>query len=596
RQLEDVTGMLIGHFDACRALAEAGRISTAEARQRAFATAGSVRFGNADYFFVYDRQAINLAHADTAMIGRDLSRFVDVRGTLALQEMLALTARQDSGYCSFWYHRLGDSTPVEKLSFIRRYDPWQCFVGTGVYIDDIQRDADAYRTQLTAALRTELADIEPGQHSRFAIIDDSGVLVAHPALTGALPLASHNCAAALRAFAAGERYRGWFDVPGATVTVSARRCPSFNWWLVAILDDRDLHGPVSRALVQQGLLLLLATLAAVLAALLLARRLTRPLPLLAEQARVLARGGVEQLASAGTACRQLATGRDDELGELAQALAAMTAALERHISELAASTAAQARLAGELDIARDIQRAMLKPPRVSSGVPCTLAAYLAPAEQIGGDLYFGEELADGRLLLAVGDVSGKGIPGALHMARTVTALRLLAADGTTDPVKLLTLLNAELCRDNAQCHFVTLWCGVYTPAGGALTYASAGHCLPLLRTADGQVSEGALLRGAPLGIRKAAAFAATTITLAPGMTLLVYTDGITEAQNRAGAFYGEQRLRDWLAAQPPAADAATLAAGLTAAVAAFADGAPPADDLTLLVLQRYHESGNVAGA
>ncbi len=587
RQLEDAAGLLVAHFDAHRALAAAGRLTDAEARQRAYAAAGTMRYGHDDYYFVYDRQGVNLAHADPAIRGRNMLGFRDVRGALATQQMLAVAAAADSGYLTFWFCRLGDSVPSEKLSCIRRYEPWQCVIGTGVYIDDIEREVAAYRAQLIASLRAELTGLGPGPHSRFVIIDRQGGVIAHAQGLTALARTDVRVAEAARAVHAGTVYRGPFDDGMTPVTVRGRHSAPADWYILAVLDDRDLDGPVHRALALQCALLLLATLAAILAALVLARRLTRPLPLLAAQAQALATGGFGALDGAAGACRELAAGRDDELGKLAQALATMTAALQRHVAELADATAARERMASELRIARDIQMAMLTPPAVPPGAPYELAAYLAPAREIGGDLYLCLPLADGRLLLAVGDVSGKGVPAALLMARTVTALRLLAAgDAAGDPPRLLARLNAELVRDNDQCHFVTLWCGVYTPATGVLAYAGAGHCLPLLREAAGGVRAGEQLRGGPLGLREQAVFTGTALTLPPGATLLVYTDGVTEAQNATGGFYGDERLGDWFAARPSGETATALVAALVAEVAAFAAGAPPADDLTTLALRR----------
>jgi sigma-B regulation protein RsbU (phosphoserine phosphatase) len=259
--------------------------------------------------------------------------------------------------------------------------------------------------------------------------------------------------------------------------------------------------------------------------------------------------------------------------------------LKLHIADLTEATAARERLRRELEIAQHIQESMLpKNHFVGAGAyPFELNALLRPARVVGGDLYSYVVSADGRLCFLIGDVSDKGIPAALFMARTITSANTHAA-AFEQPEQLLRQLNADLCASNDDCMFVTLLCGVLDLASGRLMLASAGHDAPIRVGKDG-ATRIEVETGGPLGLDPDMTFPRAQAQLAPGETVVLYTDGVTEALDPDGTLYGEQRLFDALAhcdRQPAGAVAAVVAD-----VAEFTRDAAQADDLTLLVL-RWH--------
>jgi serine phosphatase RsbU (regulator of sigma subunit)/pSer/pThr/pTyr-binding forkhead associated (FHA) protein len=244
------------------------------------------------------------------------------------------------------------------------------------------------------------------------------------------------------------------------------------------------------------------------------------------------------------------------------------------------------RLHQELALAREIQQGFLPTdfrPLGPSGYE--LHARVYPARQVSGDLYDFFALPDGRLAFYVGDVSGKGMPAALFMIAVRTLGRNLATYGS--PAESLRKLNAALAADNPSAMFVTLAQGIYDPRGGEVVLASGGHPHPLLRRIDGTVEETPLRNGRLLGYQGLdLGLTDYRFTLAPGETLILYTDGFTEAiAPDRKTLFGKDRLRETLSGSRTALSLEACAEEARTAVQAFTGKQELQDDLTLLLLR-----------
>jgi sigma-B regulation protein RsbU (phosphoserine phosphatase) len=186
-------------------------------------------------------------------------------------------------------------------------------------------------------------------------------------------------------------------------------------------------------------------------------------------------------------------------------------------------------------------------------------------------------------MFLVGDVSDKGAAAALFMAKTVTLANLLGRERIA-PGELLARLNRELCHDNDSCMFVTAICGVLDPASGEVTYANAGHNPPLLCSPGNHVRYLEVPPGTALGVFEEADYASSRIALAPGESLLLYTDGVTEAVNDTQELFGEERLESLPLGLFDTSRA--MVEGIVRAVEEFAEGVEQADDITVLALTR----------
>ncbi|MEO5766694.1 MAG: CHASE2 domain-containing protein [Casimicrobiaceae bacterium] len=254
----------------------------------------------------------------------------------------------------------------------------------------------------------------------------------------------------------------------------------------------------------------------------------------------------------------------------------------------------EARVAGEFAAAQRIQTGLLPSPSLFDGESrVELAASMQPAREVGGDLYDFFRLDGRRLFFMVGDVAGKGLSASIFMAISKALYKSIALRGQDSDVgSLMAAANTEVSRDNPEMLFVTAFAGILDLASGELAYCNAGHENPYLLPADG----GALTRitdgdGPPLCAVDDYAYRGAERQLSAGDMLCIVTDGVGDARNPAGESYGTRRADATLsriAATRP--DARAVVAALRADVAAFAAGAEPADDLTVLAL-RWNGAG-----
>jgi len=207
---------------------------------------------------------------------------------------------------------------------------------------------------------------------------------------------------------------------------------------------------------------------------------------------------------------------------------------------------------------------------------------------VGGDLYTYFTLGARHVCVMVGDVSDKGIPAALFMARTITLARTLATHARS-PSDILGALNRELCKGNDTCMFVTLLCGVVETETGLLTLASAGHEQPVLH-AGGTAILVDVETGPALGLDREARYPVRVLTLLGGDTVLMYTDGVSEAHAGNQRLYGTDALLNVVSKIDEDATPETYVERVLGDVDAYVDGAAAYDDIALLALT-WHDAG-----
>ncbi|HET9221311.1 MAG TPA: SpoIIE family protein phosphatase [Roseiflexaceae bacterium] len=236
----------------------------------------------------------------------------------------------------------------------------------------------------------------------------------------------------------------------------------------------------------------------------------------------------------------------------------------------------------ELQLAREIQESMLPHamPRLEG---FDIGARIVPARAVGGDLFDVFPLGSDSLGLMIGDVSGKGVPAAMFMALTRSLLRAEALRATT-PETALRSVNRHLLEMNAAGMFVTVVYGILQQKTRAFCYARAGHELPRVWDASGASLSYAWGFGHPLGLLEEPSLDCRTIGMPPGGTLLLITDGVTEATDHCGAFFGPERLEMAVRASP-ARSAQRLCDDLVVTLADYHGEAPQHDDITLVAVR-----------
>lgn len=278
----------------------------------------------------------------------------------------------------------------------------------------------------------------------------------------------------------------------------------------------------------------------------------------------------------------------DEVNQLGEALNQMTDALrqreemERILDE---QRAQGARIESELQIARQTQMGLLPQTFNLEHHPAQVDVHasLEPAREVGGDFYDLFYMKDGRVGMVIGDVSGKGVPASLHMAITKTLIQATARHGALAPNEVLERVNQELARNNEQMVFITVFLAILDPASGALTYSNAGHNPPLLLREGGRV-ELVSGRGVALGVDEDATYVQWTTSMMPEDSLLLYTDGVTEAFNPEEEMFDETGLKVAMA-DMRGRSSQELVQRIVEAVRTFAGGAPQSDDLTLMAVR-----------
>jgi sigma-B regulation protein RsbU (phosphoserine phosphatase) len=249
------------------------------------------------------------------------------------------------------------------------------------------------------------------------------------------------------------------------------------------------------------------------------------------------------------------------------------------------SDAIKEKMANELRIAREIQLGIL-PLDISAatrGTGLEIAVVLEPAREVGGDLYEVLRTDEDRVVVVVGDVSGKGIPAALFMAMTTTLIRVIAPQ-LDRPEEIISRVNDALAEHNPRSMFVTLFCAIFEPRAGRMVYASAGHPPPVLLRSGQAPRLPPLIPGMLAGIEPGTKVEGQVLDLQDGDRLVFFTDGVTEAFDANDQQFEERRLLEHLATTSGQSAAETVASTL-AAVRRHAGDHPQSDDVTLLAVR-----------
>lgn len=367
---------------------------------------------------------------------------------------------------------------------------------------------------------------------------------------------------------------------GALIKVSEITAPADA---VALSIDRQTEDFISRT--ESFSLKLLPIMAVAFVILLaavsiLSKRVTKsivtPIHQLADEVREISSGNLD---------KKLEFHTGDEIEHLATCFNAMTDELKIYMANLKKETAENERISTELNVATNIQQSMLPhdfPNRADFEIYATMQA----AKEVGGDFYDFYLLDENHLVITIADVSGKGVPAALFMAISKTILQNFALSMQTpdDFSAVMTLANQQLCKNNDEMLFVTVFMGMLDLKTGEFTYVNAGHNAPLVYR-DNKFEYLDVGKSCMLGIDEDVPFPQKKIKLAAGDMIFLYTDGVTEAMNTAGELFGENYLREVLNGEDKSESLEILLENLRKAIKIHAGDAEQSDDITMLALK-----------
>lgn len=312
-----------------------------------------------------------------------------------------------------------------------------------------------------------------------------------------------------------------------------------------------------------------------LAVLIISRRITKPVRDLSDAALEIADGNLDAVLPISQS--------SDEVGKLTNSFNIMQKSLHEFIANLKQTTAHKERIESELRIAREIQMGIL--PKLFPAFPnydeFDIFASLESAKEVGGDLYDFFFIDKHRFCFLIGDVSGKGVPAAFFMAITKTLIKVIA-EREVQTNLIMEKVNNDLAEDNESCMFVTLFLAIIDIRTGEVSYSNAGHNPPILLTGN-NASYLEPMNEPIAGAMSELCYSTQQLTLTPGDTLFLYTDGVTEAMNKEQQLYSDERLVELLdnTTKTGAMEIIELVNG---SVAEFADGAEQSDDITMLAL------------
>jgi serine phosphatase RsbU (regulator of sigma subunit) len=318
-----------------------------------------------------------------------------------------------------------------------------------------------------------------------------------------------------------------------------------------------------------ALFVLIGTVLAILQGL----SISRPIKQLAWRADQIARGDLEA---------RVEVTSSDEIGLLGENFNYMA----DQIAILLQQTAEKARIEQELEVAKTIQETLVPRPDLVDRGPLRFAGFYQPAAQTGGDWWTWHELASGKILIVIGDVTGHGVPSAMITAAAKAACdvaRHVHGDDVT-VTRLLEIMNHAIWQSAQRRFVMTCFASIVDPRQRTITYANAGHNFPYLyRGGEGKGEFGSLMiRGNRLGDDPTSRYEAKTTGLVPGDVLIWYTDGIVECENEAGEEYSEKRFRASVR-RAAALDASDMRDAIVGEAAAFFGAAPRKDDITMIV-------------
>lgn len=477
-------------------------------------------------------------------------------------------------------------------------------VGVGSYLDTINE----------AVLNTSI-----GETGYAFLIGEEGQIIISPKEEGETSVSeqsagdlrnssNRNLAAIAAKVLSGEEGQEKITLDGKDVYVSYVPLADLHWGLITVLDVEEVLTPardsqagiltladgVSKEqsqMIRQMLITLLLVMGVVFAVICLvgtvfSRKLTVPIHELTKEVARIDGGNLD--------CRiHLQTG--DEVEALGTAFNKMTEQIQSYVKNLATVTAEKERIRTEIQVASKLQADML--PKAEelegNGGRFTLAASMTPAKGVGGDFYDFFRLDEDRLAVVMADVSGKGVPAALFMvvSRTVIKSRLQHIGAEENALaEAVEHINNILCADNRNEMFVTAWIGILTLSSGILRFVNAGHCRPVICHADGTCEYETFLGGIVLAGMEEVPYRQSEIRLLRGDTILLYTDGVTEATSTEKKLYGEERLiiRAEKSNDINSEDILTPEKLLEAVwqdVSEFQEGAEQFDDITMLAIR-----------
>jgi serine phosphatase RsbU (regulator of sigma subunit) len=409
---------------------------------------------------------------------------------------------------------------------------------------------------------------------------------------GLQPVKTQGTEAALRGETGNQMFPDYRGVPVLS-SYKPLDIPDVNWVIMSEIDEAEAFTYVFSLRNIIILLFVGLVIGIVIVAFLFSRTITRSLKELTSYSRTLSKHDFSEPVSLYFPLElEEISQQHDEIGELVRSFHRMQIELENSIENLKKTTSTKERMKSELNIGREIQMSML--PLLFPAFPdhseFSVYAALQPALEVSGDFYDFYFVDEDHFCFCIGDVSGKGVPSALFMAVTKTLIKSRAAEGLS-PASILTHVNEEISRDNKADMFITIFAGILNIKTGEMVYTNAGHNPPYIKRNNGSLERLDQRHGWVVGFQGGVAYKEDKAILSPGDILMIYTDGVTEAMDRAGNFFTDARLEKLLVSRDYESTEDLVQTTLSD-VEQFQSKAEQFDDITVLSIQFFGAVGS----
>lgn len=455
----------------------------------------------------------------------------------------------------------------------------------------LDANGDAYGV-ITAdvALETLVNDINvirPYEDSYSYVLSKKGVYLSHPDkdvilkstyLTRAMEMNQNELIEVGSEMMKAKKGTARMELEGTDVLACYTPISRTGWSVCCICPYKTIMNDLGSATLTVCAILLVGLLLLMICIRIILLHATKPISDLADSVYSIAMGKFDiELPEVDT---------KDELKKLHDAFAYMLKSLKEYIEELTETTRSKERIQSELTIAKKIQMSMI--PQIFSPFPewkdLELHAMLQPAKEVSGDFY-DFFIRDEKLFFTIGDVSGKGIPASLVMATTRTMFRIMSGKYNS-PASIATMLNNAIAEKNDYNMFITMFIGVLDLNDGKLMYCNAGHDAPVVIKESGEADMMSVKPNLPIGVLMDFKYYDQQMTVDDRTALVLYTDGMTEAENKDKKLFGEVTILEFAKdyAEMPAKD---ILEDLYDRILEFTDGAEQSDDITLLCLRFF---------
>ena len=551
-------------------------------------------------WLLYDKNGQALLSSHPLLNSSSITSFVDMKGRSLAQQLTVSSLSRTGEYAVFQLARARDNNQgVWKLGYFMPLKKWNVTLAAIADVSSLLKEEEKSIRRIIRNMQHDFTDLIIAQSGFVLVFDSSKQILVSPDKETTAYLASavnpQSGQSYLDSFMDTARKDESITYPymslnrqknglGQKYAVYTTWFRGFDWYISIVLPVAEIQGPGNKLIARQSYIIAGIFFFSLLLCVVLVARISRPLQILTEQIKQLpshdfSKGDSKALLA------MLPVAVNNEAGRLARAFGFMITELQANIKKLVATTARNERMESELNVARDIQLGTL--PTNFTFTPeheeIDLYAYLIPAREVGGDLYDFFFIDDEHLCFTLGDVSDKGVPAALFMVITKVLVKH-GARGNPSPADMMTRINEILCEDNPGAMFVTLIIGILNVKTGVLRYANGGHNPPIFTDARNRSSYRDTLSGPIVGAMEGLEYEEISLTMQPGASLFLYTDGVTEAMNSDMELFSDSRLlSDYsaLADQP----VQEVVSGILEHVKEHAGAAPQSDDIAMMMLR-----------